>query len=77
MKLFNLQMERIINRKQNKIMSKSKKILNYIAMVCAIMAVIDFCISKDWDAALWALTAFIWIVNCHLTEDSYYALKKN
>ena len=58
-------------------MSKSKKVINYAAMVCAIIAIIFFCIDKDWDAALWAMIAFMWMVDCHLTEDSYYKCKES
>ena len=57
-------------------MSKRNKILNYTVMVCAVVATICFCIDKNWDAALWAMIAFGWIINTHLTEDSYYLQKK-
>ena len=53
-------------------MSKGKKILNYAAMACAIMATIIFFTDQNWYAAFWALLALIWMVNSHLTEDSYY-----
>ena len=52
-------------------MSKRNKILNYSVMACAVIATICFCIDKNWDAALWAMIAFGWIINTHLTEDSY------
>ena len=58
-------------------MSKSKKILNYIAMACAIIATTIFFIDQDWYAAIWALLALIWMVNCHLAEDSYYNCKES
>lgn len=58
-------------------MSKSKKILNYSAMVCAVISGIIFFIDQNWYAAMWALIALIWIVNCHLTEDSYYNYKES
>jgi hypothetical protein len=61
---------------KNKVMSENKKILNYIVMVCAVVAAICFCIDKNWEAALWAMIAFGWIINTHLTEDSYYFQKK-
>lgn len=58
-------------------MSKTKKVLNYIAMACAIMAVIIFSIGQDWYAAFWALLALLWMVNSHLAEDSYYDCKES
>jgi hypothetical protein len=58
-------------------MNTSKKILNYTVMVCAIIAAILFFIDKDWNAFLWAIIAFTWVVNCHLTEDSYYDCKES
>ena len=58
-------------------MSKSKKILNYAAMVCAIIAIITFFIDQNWYAAFWALIALIWVVNSHLVEDSYYDCKES
>ena len=58
-------------------MSKSKQILNYTAMICAIIATIIFFIDQDWNAALWAIIAFVWMVNSHLTEDSYYDYKES
>ena len=44
-------------------MSKRNKILNYSVMACAVIATICFCIDKNWDAALWAMIAFGWIIN--------------
>ena len=58
-------------------MSKSKKILNYIAMACAIIATIIFCTDQNWNAALWAVIAFAWMINSFLTEDNYYFTKEN
>jgi len=58
-------------------MNTSKKILNYTVMVCAIIAAILFFIDKDWNAFLWAIIAFTWVVNSHLTEDSYYNYKES
>lgn len=58
-------------------MSKSKKILNYAVMVCTIIAAIFFCIDQDWNAALWAFIAFLWMVNSHLTETNYYDCKES
>jgi hypothetical protein len=58
-------------------MSKGKKILNYAAMACAIMAIIVFYIDKNWDAVIWAIIALIWIVNCHLAEDTCYGFKES
>lgn len=57
-------------------MSKSNKILTYIAMVCDIIAIVVFCIDQNWYAALWALIALLWTVNSHLTENSYYDCKE-
>ena len=58
-------------------MSKTKKILNYIAMACAIISSIIFFIGQDWYAAFWALLALLWTVNSHLAEDSYYDCKES
>lgn len=58
-------------------MSKSKKILNYIAMACAIIAAIVFFIDQNWYAAIWALLALLWMVNSHLAEGSYYDYKES
>ena len=58
-------------------MKKSKDILNYAVMVCAIIAAISFFIGQNWNAALWAIIAFMWIVNSHLMEDSYYNCKES
>jgi len=55
---------------------RGNKILNYIAMACATLAIITFCIDKDWYAALWAFIALAWMVNSHLIEDSYYDFKE-
>ena len=58
-------------------MNTSKKILNYAVMVCAIIAAILFFIDKDWNAFLWAIIAFTWVVNCHLAEDTSYNFKES
>lgn len=58
-------------------MNTSKKILNYAVMVCAIIAAILFFIDKDWNAFLWAIIAFTWVINCHLAEDSYNDCKES
>ena len=58
-------------------MSKGKKILNHIAMVCAVISAIIFFIDQNWYAALWSILALIWIVNSHLAEDSYYDCKES
>ena len=47
-------------------MNTSKKILNYTVMVCVIIAAILFFIDQDWDAFLWAIIAFAWVVVCGL-----------
>lgn len=54
-------------------MSKDKKILNYIAMVCAISAAILSFIDQNWVAALWTIVAFLSMVKCYLMEDHYYS----
>jgi len=58
-------------------MSKTKKVLNYATMVCAIICAILFFIDKNWDAFLWAIIAFTWVVNCHLAEDTCYNYKES
>ena len=58
-------------------MNTNKKILNYAVMACAIIAAILFFIDKDWNAFLWAIIAFTWVVSCHLVEDSYYECKES
>ena len=58
-------------------MNTSKKMLNYTVMVCAIIAAILFFIDKDWNAFLWAIIAFTWVVNCHLAEDTCYNFKES
>ena len=58
-------------------MNTNKKILNYAVMACAIIAAILFFIDKDWNAFLWAIIAFTWVVNCHLAEDTCYNYKES
>jgi len=58
-------------------MSKGKKVLNYAAMVCAVISVVIFFIDQNWYAAIWALLALLWTVNSHLAEDSYYDCKES
>lgn len=58
-------------------MRKSNKILNYIVMACAVFSTVIFIIAQNWSAVLWAFIAFIWIADCHLTEDNYYNCKKS
>lgn len=58
-------------------MSKRSKMLNYTAMICAVISAVVLFIDQNWFAALWAILAFIWIVNSHLTEDNYYEYKKS
>lgn len=54
-------------------MSKSKKILNYIAMACAIIATIISFIDQNWLAAMWAIIAFLNMLDCYRIEHCYYA----
>ena len=46
-------------------------------MVCAIIAAILFFIDQDWNAFLWAIIAFTWVVDCHLAEYDYYDCKES
>jgi len=57
-------------------MSKSKKILNYIAMVCAILSAIVSLIDHNLSAFLWTMVAFIWMFDSHLIEKDYYDQKE-
>lgn len=54
-------------------MSKSKKILGYIAMACAIIAAIISFIDQNWFAAMWTIVAFLNMIKCYWIEDCYYA----
>ena len=58
-------------------MSKSKKTLDYIAMACAIIAIIVGFVDQNWFAALWALIALFWMVDSYLSENSYYECKES
>lgn len=58
-------------------MSKNKKILNYIAIACAVISAVIFFIGQNWYAAIWALLALLWTVNSHLAENSYYDYKES
>lgn len=54
-------------------MSKSKKILSYMAMVCAIIAAIISFIDQNWFAAMWIIVAFLNMVDCYRIELRYHA----
>lgn len=51
---------------------KINKILNYTVMVAALSGAILSFINKEWHAGIWALNCLLWVVICHITENSYY-----
>lgn len=57
-------------------MSKSKKILSYMAMAYAIIAAIISFIDQNWLTAMWTIVAFLNMVECYRIEYCYYAQEK-
>ena len=44
------------------------KILNFLALLCAVISIPLFLIDKNWLAAIWALNCAIWVVVAELND---------